>query len=174
MSYERLGHCTIAPTMKPPVLVVSTSTGARAFRAALGDVYALTVVDDLARGRALASTGGFLAVVLEPNESLSMAEVVAIHSSASPEEIQRAVTAAIARGFSSSQIDSRGDEVGVVLYDEYIELVRYASTRRYLMALLSRHRGSVTDAARAAKMKRESLHRLLRRHHLQADDFRRR
>ena len=47
-----------------------------------------------------------------------------------------------------------------------------AFTRRYLLAVLSRHGGRVTDAARGAHMKRESLHRLLRRHHVIADDFR--
>lgn len=44
---------------------------------------------------------------------------------------------------------SGGGEVGAVPYD-CIELARYTSIPRYLMALLSRHRGSVTDAARAA------------------------
>lgn len=158
--------------MKPPVLVVSTGTGARAFRAALAETYALTIAEDMAHGRALAATGAFVAIVLEPNESLPLAEAVTIHPTAPAQAIQDAVIAAIARGFSRRQVASRTDEVGAFTYDEYIELARYAVTRRYLMALLSRHEGSITDAARAAKMKRESLHRLLRRHHLLGDDFR--
>lgn len=44
--------------------------------------------------------------------------------------------------------------------------------RRYLLALLGRHSGSVTDAARGAKLKRESLHRLMRRYQVHADELR--
>lgn len=57
-------------------------------------------------------------------------------------------------------------------YDEYIELVRFRATRRYLLGLMCRHHGSVTDASHNAGMMRESLHRLLRRHDVAADGFR--
>lgn len=84
------------------------------------------------------------------------------------ETIVTGVTHAIEQG---QELDDP-DPIGALAYEEYIELARYASTRRYLIAVLHRHGGSVTEAARSAKMKRESLHRLMRRHHLAADQFR--
>ena len=57
-------------------------------------------------------------------------------------------------------------------YNEFMELMRTRETRRYLIALLTAHHGSVTHAARAAGIVRESLHRLLRRYDLDAEAFR--
>ena len=57
-------------------------------------------------------------------------------------------------------------------YDELMSRIRVRETRRYLIALLAQHQGSVTHAARAAGIVRESLHRLLRRHDLDAETFR--
>jgi len=105
---------------------------------------------------------------------LTLEDAIAIDPAAEPAAIVAAVNAAIAATSAAHRERARVDEVAVVPYDEYVELTRYASTRRYLLALLSRHGGSVTDAARGAHMKRESLHRLLRRHHVSADDFRER
>ena len=59
----RRGRCSALGRMKPPVLVVATSAAARAIRVALAERLALTITDDLERGRALASTGGFLVIV---------------------------------------------------------------------------------------------------------------
>lgn len=87
-----------------------------------------------------------------------------------PETITKAIETAVRRSHDAR----RDDPVTALLYEDYSELARYGVTRRYLIALLLRHNGSVTDAARGADMKRESLHRLLRRHHLNADDFRER
>jgi transcriptional regulator of acetoin/glycerol metabolism len=57
-------------------------------------------------------------------------------------------------------------------YREARDLAMYRITREYLLAVLHHHRGSVTEAARAADLERESLHRLLRRHDIIADAFR--
>ncbi len=95
-------------------------------------------------------------------------DAVVIDPSSEAEVISQTVAAAIGR---SIQI-THNHQIATLGYDEYIELARYATTRRYLIALLHRHHGSVTEAARGADMKRESLHRLMRRHHLIADDFR--
>lgn len=156
--------------MKPPVLVVAAGTDSRAIRAALGDDFAPTITDDVERGRSLASTGGFLAVAAVA--PLKLDDAVAIDLAAEPTAIVTAVNAAITANAAIHRERARADEVGAMPYDEYVELARYAFTRRYLLALLSRHGGSVTDAARGASMQRESLHRLLRRHHVIADDFR--
>ena len=44
--------------------------------------------------------------------------------------------------------------------------------REYLLGLMRSHAGNVSEAARAAAIERESLHRLLRRHDLDAELFR--
>ena len=158
--------------MKPPVLVVATSAVARAIRAALAERLALTITDDLERGRALASTGGFLVIVAVAPLVGSLRGAVEIDPGADPSAIAAAVIGAIDQRSSKHRAEASDDAVGAVPYDEYIELARYATTRRYLIALLGRHGGSVTDAARGANVKRESFHRLMRRHHVTAEDFR--
>lgn len=159
--------------MKAPVLVVAATTGARAIRAALADELALTVTDDPEQARALVSTGAFVAV-LSVGSVDGFAGAVEIDASASPAMILDAVNTEIERAVAEERERAAADEVGAIPYDNYVELARYAFTRRYLTALLSRHGGSVTDAARGANLKRESLHRLMRRHHVIADDFRKR
>jgi DNA-binding NtrC family response regulator len=134
----------------------------------------VTTTDDIERGRALASTAGFLVVVAAAPLAASLPLAVEIDPRADPTAIMTAVTAAIDRDASKHRTLACTDEIGAVPYDEYIELARYAMTRRYLIALLQRHGGSVTDAARGANLKRESLHRLMRRHHVAAEDFRER
>lgn len=160
--------------MKVPVLVVAAATHARAVRAALADDYSLTVTEDPDEGRALASTGGYLAVLNVGASEKTIKGAVELEGDAGAAAIQATVMQAIGRVEAAHRAHARTDDVGTVPYEDYIELARYAATRRYLMALLSHHGGSVTDAARGAKMKRESLHRLLRRHHLIAEDFRER
>lgn len=157
--------------MKPPVLVVAAASGARAVRAVLANEYALTITDDVERARSLAATGAFLAILAV--EPLHIAHAITIDPG-DPAATVAAVTAAIDRTAATHREQARRDEVGAVSYEDYIELARYALTRRYLLALLSRYGGSVTDAARGANMKRESLHRLMRRHHVTAEDFRER
>ncbi|MEJ7598387.1 MAG: hypothetical protein WKG01_10790 [Kofleriaceae bacterium] len=160
--------------MKLPVLVVAAATHARAVRTAIGDDYSLTVTDDPDQGRALAATGGYLAVLTVGAVDETFRGAMELEADAGAASIQAAVHQAVRRLEEAHRAQARTDVVGTVPYDDYIELARYAATRRYLMALLSHHGGSVTDAARGAKMKRESLHRLLRRHHLIAEDFRER
>ncbi len=126
------------------------------------------MTDDLERARGLAAAGGFVAVVALPSLAAAIPGAVGVDPERGAEAIVDTVTNAIEQ---SHRID-HPDPIGALTYEEYIELARYATTRRYLIALLHRHGGSVTDAARGAKMKRESLHRLMRRHHLVADHFR--
>lgn len=158
--------------MKALVLVVAAATHARTIRTVLAEEYRVIVTEEPVHGRALASTSAFLAVLTVGVADASIPGAVAIEAGADPSSVRAAVMAAIARHAATQRAAARCDDVGAVPYEEFIDLARYAATRRYLMALLSRHGGSVTDAARGASMKRESLHRLLRRHHLIADDFR--
>jgi len=57
-------------------------------------------------------------------------------------------------------------------FREAIDAARDQATRQYLHTLLVRTEGNVTRAAEQAGVERESLHRLLRRVELDADDYR--
>lgn len=57
-------------------------------------------------------------------------------------------------------------------YREAVERSTTEAAQRYLFALLTRHGGNITAASRHAGMERETLHRLLARFGLRAQDFR--
>jgi two-component system response regulator AtoC len=59
-------------------------------------------------------------------------------------------------------------------YREAVEQARDRASHDYLAAILRAHEGNVTRAAQEAGMERESLHRLMKRYGLRAEDFRRR
>jgi DNA-binding NtrC family response regulator len=59
-------------------------------------------------------------------------------------------------------------------YREVVDLARDRVSRDYLVALLKEFKGHVTHAAERAGMERESLHRLLKRYGIKADDFKER
>ena len=65
-----------------------------------------------------------------------------------------------------------GRSLGDMTYREVVDVARDEVTRRYLEAVLARHRGNVTAAASHAGVERESFHRLLRRHDVRAEPFR--
>jgi two-component system response regulator AtoC len=58
-------------------------------------------------------------------------------------------------------------------YRDVVEQAHDRVSREYLVALLGEFRGNVTKAAARAGMERESLHRLLKRHGLRSEDFKR-
>ena len=64
------------------------------------------------------------------------------------------------------------EPVTEMTYREVVDTARDDATRRYLEALLTKHRGNVTNAAAQAGLERESFHRLLRRHDVRAEGFR--
>jgi DNA-binding NtrC family response regulator len=57
-------------------------------------------------------------------------------------------------------------------YRQAMSVAQEQSSREYLTALLRAFAGNVSRAAERAGMERESLHRLLRRYGVRADDFR--
>lgn len=57
-------------------------------------------------------------------------------------------------------------------YKQALAWMRARGVRQYLQALMTRHRGNVTQAAEKAGVERESLHRLLRKADLKAADYR--
>lgn len=154
-----------AGMMAAPVLLLTAAQETDDLQRVLQSRLTLTVVDDAERARALAATGGFVVVLSAESGQLPTALVV---DPSKPDMIAEIVAKEVERNHALGQ----DDPIAALPYNEYLELARYAATRRYLIALLHRHRGIVTDAARGADLKRESLHRLLRRHHLLADWFR--
>lgn len=156
--------------MKAPVLVVGPRAAARAVAGALQSEFTVTVEEDAARARARAVLGADLVVVTVGGARMPGA--LELDASSDAASIVRSVVEALARSDLQIQQDARDDDIGAIKYEDYLKLVRYAMTRRYLASMLARHRGSVTAAARAAGLERESLHRLLRRHHMNAEDFR--
>lgn len=156
--------------MKAPVLLVGPRVLVRQLATALQSDFAVTVEEEPARARVLTAVGAHLVIVSVGNSKIAGA--VEVDPAADPKTIIAKVSAAVSRGNEALRTSARDDEVAVLAHDEYLDLIRYAGTRRYLASLLTRHGGSVTDAARGAGLKRESLHRLLRRHHMRAEDFR--
>jgi DNA-binding NtrC family response regulator len=81
-----------------------------------------------------------------------------------------------ASGPANGAAPSRGGEAfrfpPDATFREAIDAAREQATRQYLHALLVRTEGNVTRAAEQAGIERESLHRLLRRVELDADDYR--
>jgi len=76
-----------------------------------------------------------------------------------------------------SQAPAAGHLPGAVLasmpYREAVEQAHDRISREYLVALLREFQGNVTRAAARAGMERESLHRLLKKHGLRSEDFKR-
>ena len=64
------------------------------------------------------------------------------------------------------------EDLAALSYREALASARDRSSREYLSALLKAFDGNVSRAAERAGLERESLHRLLRRHGVQADRFR--
>jgi len=139
-------------------------------RTALAE-FDVTVTESVTRARALASTGAFVCV-FTARGGAPVQGALELDPGGAVAAIATSAREAVASAAKQQETQARTDDAGALTYDEYIELARYAITRRYLLALLGRHNGSVTDAAKGANMKRESLHRLMRRYHVTADDFR--
>ena len=152
------------------MLLVGPRVLVRPLAMALQSEFAVTIEEEPGRARALAAIGAHLAVVAVG--STKIAGAIEVNPAADPATVIAEVSAALARASAALRERARGDDVGALQYDDYLDLFRYTITRRYLASLLYKHRGSVTDAARGAGLKRESLHRLLRRHHMVAEDFR--
>lgn len=64
------------------------------------------------------------------------------------------------------------EDLAALSYRDALASARDRSSREYLSALLKAFGGNVSRAAERAGLERESLHRLLRRHNVQAGEFR--
>jgi DNA-binding NtrC family response regulator len=77
-----------------------------------------------------------------------------------------------ARAAASGSARLSEEDLSTLSYREALASARDRSSREYLAALLKAFGGNVSRAAERAGLERESLHRLLRRHGIQAGAFR--
>ncbi len=163
--------------MKPWVLIaVAAPSAAKRLRDALAARCEVTVAGDRQRAMALLAAGSFDVVVAE--EPLPDCERVAVvlapgDKAIEPEAFAREIDRAVAeRRRRERETVAVSSDLGRLSYREFVALARERVIREYLLALMRLHRGSVTRAADQADIERESLHRLLKRHRIRADDFR--
>ena len=79
---------------------------------------------------------------------------------------------ASARAAASDSTSLSAEDLASLSYREALASARDRGSREYLAALLKAFGGNVSRAAERAGLERESLHRLLRRHGIQAGTFR--
>jgi DNA-binding NtrC family response regulator len=165
--------------MKPCVLVAAPPLLNRRLADALGARFTVMACPDRERAEVLIAIACFQAIVVAegfiavPDAHVDRVPVFQVSPNADPAKIRDEVIAAVDARKIAERTEARElAPLTSLEYDEYIELVRYRATRRYLLGLMHRYHGSVTDGARRAGMVRESLHRLLRRHDVEADRYR--
>jgi len=164
--------------MKLYVLVAAPSAAARQICAALTERFAVVSATDRRKAAALAIMASVEAAVvwdgfaphLRARHGVPVITVV-------PGEDLGALSARVAAAIPTRKHAERSRSAGLAAlaslpYEEFLELARFWTTRDYLLGLMRRHGGNVSEAARAAEIERESLHRLLRRHDLDAEMFR--
>lgn len=165
--------------MKACVLIASSADRAAAVAEALGSFETMCTSDEV-RAELLATIGRFQAVVVDDGFLLRLqqsevggAPVIRLDPTITLAELVGIVASAIRR---SRDDDHRGASdlapLTALPYSTYLDLVRFRATRRYLLGLMRRHHGSVTEASLTAGIARESLHRQLRRHDVDPDAFR--
>ena len=165
-----------------PCVLVAVPKGARAWVVdALRRRFELTLCSQARRARAFIAAGCFHAIVTVDgffDDDRPLPEgvpIVRVPDEPGAEALIFQVERAVAERRASERAQAPAiAELVELSYREFAELARYRATRQYLIALVHTHQGSVTEAARASGMERESLHRLLRRHDVHADDFRQR
>ena len=164
--------------MKPCVLVAAPISAARHLCAALADRFSVVVAADGRRAAVLAFLAAVDAVVTWDGflPHLRVRHGVPVLTVVPGEDLgglAERVTAAIPVRRHADRTRSAGlAALAAVPYEEFLELARYWTTRDYLLGLMRTHGGNVSEAARAAEIERESLHRLLRKHELEAHMFR--
>lgn len=163
--------------MQPRILVAAPSPASRRLAAAVSERFDVMLCRDPARAGALLRVGDFAAVVTVEGflDDLDhpAKTVVAVDASFDPHTVEGRVDEAIERRRSDDR--RRAGElasIALITYGDYIKLARHRAIREYLLALLAQHDGNITDAAQAADLARESLHRLLRHHDVDGELFR--
>lgn len=165
--------------MKACVLVAAPADRLGPVAEAVG-AFATRRVSDEARAELLATLGHFQAVVVADRflarltqEQLGGCPLIRLGPTPDLPGLAATVVAAVRNGHEADLGQAEDlERLSRLPYEEYIDVVRFRATRRYLLGLMQRHRGSVTEASLAAGIARESLHRQLRRHDVDAHRFR--
>jgi DNA-binding NtrC family response regulator len=92
-----------------------------------------------------------------------------------PDDVLLVVTRALERQRERARMNDPAtaeEDLAKFSYREALADARDRGSREYLAALLTTFAGNVSRAAERAGLERESLHRLLRRHGIQAESFR--
>jgi DNA-binding NtrC family response regulator len=92
-----------------------------------------------------------------------------------PDDLRMVVARALARRREHARSERGADpaeQLATFSYREALADARDRGSREYLAALLKACGGNVSRAAERAGLERESLHRLMRRYGIQAEDFR--
>jgi DNA-binding NtrC family response regulator len=92
--------------------------------------------------------------------ALAVSDGPRIELEALPDDVRSAGRSRVTRG-----------EDELLTYREIVDLARDRASREYLVALMRTFEGNVTEAAKRAGVERETLHRLLKRYGLRADEF---
>ena len=71
-----------------------------------------------------------------------------------------------------SPANSEGPDMTHLEFKEVVSIARDRASRDYLLALMRKFQGNVTQASEQAGIERESLHRLLRKHGIRSHEFR--
>lgn len=164
--------------MKPSVLVAAPTSVARHLASALTEDFDVLLETDPRKAAVLAIMASIQAVVVWDGFLAEMRigrckPLVTVVARDELGGLAARVAAAIpSRKFSARSRSAGLAAIAALPYEEFLELSRYWTTREYLLGLMRSHAGNVSDAARAAAIERESLHRLLRRHDLDAEMFR--
>lgn len=163
--------------MTHSILVAAPASCARPLADALPKGFAVTLCVNADRARVLVRIGDYQAVLTVEGFLDDLAHPAKLVVPAETVLDPVAVAEWTAAAMASRNLDDRRRaralvSLSTVRYGEYAELARYRSTREYLLGLVEHFRGNVTDAARTGGIARESLHRLLRRHDVDAESFR--
>jgi transcriptional regulator with GAF, ATPase, and Fis domain len=163
-----------AVVMARQVLIAAPARTARKLSDVVGDQFEVVTCSEPEQAMALAATGTFLAIVKTVGFANLTTDTPIIHiDDATGSQFIAELTAIRVRARLDQR--ARASELAYLAalpYDEYVAAARARTTRDYLLALLRRHDGVVAEAARAAGLLRETLHRLIRRHDIDPDWFR--
>lgn len=160
--------------MTRPVLIAAPARVGRKLSDVIRGEFEVATCSDPERATALAATGTYIAIVEVVGFTSLIAEspVLRVSETAGAEVLDQ-----LHEIRDRMRLDQRARaadhaHLATLPYDEFIALARSRATRDYILALLRRHRGVVAEAARAAGLLRETLHRLIRRHDIDPDWFR--
>jgi hypothetical protein len=164
--------------MEPCILIAAPVPVGHSLAKALAGRFTVVLASDPRRAAGLVSTARFHAIVtvdgvLPKLRAPHGVPVIVLPADGGVLRARRETAAALAaRRRDEPRLAGELRMLAALSYAEYLDLACLRVTRQYLLGLMLHHGGNVTEAARTARLERESLHRLLRRHGVDAELFR--